>query len=176
MLPRIRYLRPVMLDVAAADFEAAVERFADVVEARVGSVLPRHRALCELRLELSDERKRPSVARTCRWQALAGIDPGRASNEWLQETEALLEETGDAAGEEILSILPQLEGVGAAERLVDAIKNRRTAVDQRGSRLAKGPVHGSCLGRPERVWRGSYGAQHHLGTGPLSDEKLSELL
>ncbi|HEX7601722.1 MAG TPA: hypothetical protein VF316_08960, partial [Polyangiaceae bacterium] len=173
----IRYLRRVTLDVPASDFEAAVDRLVDVVEARLGTLLPQHRALTELRAELSDERKRPSVAKTCRWQALAGIDPGAASEEWVEAARTLVEEAGATAGEEIMTVLPELDhGIPSAESLVDAMKRSTTAVDltwatstsplrprelpwQRGVRLAQ-----------------EIRAHHHLGDGPLSDEKLSDLL
>lgn len=173
----IRYLRRVTLDVPASDFEAAVERLVDVVEARLGSVLPQHRALVELRAELLEERKRPSVARTCRWQARAGIDPGAAPEAWVEAARALVEDAGAAAGEEIMTVVPELDdGLASAERLVDAMKRSATAVDltwvtpssdhhpgelpwQRGVRLAQ-----------------EIRARHHLGTGPLADATLADLL
>jgi hypothetical protein len=95
----IRYLRNVSLSVPAPDFEAAVDHFLDVVEARLGAVLPGYRDLSELRRELAEERARESTARECRWQALAGIDAGDASQDWLEKAPALRDETGPAGCE-----------------------------------------------------------------------------
>jgi hypothetical protein len=172
----IRYLRNVNIEVPAEKFEAAVERFVDVVEARLTTILPHSRLLSELRAELREERRSPTLARVCRWQALAGINPGEAPEAWIEAAETLVEEAGPRAGDEIMSVLPDLGGLSSAADVVDAMKRSSTAVDltwvpaapaadaqelpwQRGARLAK----------EMRKRRG-------LGAGPLGNDALSELL
>jgi hypothetical protein len=172
----VRYLRGVSVDVPAKDFEAAVERFVDVVESRLSSVLPSHLTISDLRAELADERRRPSVARACRWQALAGHDPGEAPPGWLEAAEALVEETGNAAGEEVMRVLSDLNrGLESAQNIVASMRASTTAVDltwiqseattefrelpwERGVRLAQKVRH-----------------QHKLDT-PLSNAGLSEFV
>jgi hypothetical protein len=173
----IRYLRPVALDVPAADFESAADRLFDLVEARVSSLLPGHKRLFELREELSEERTRTSVAKGCRWQALAGIDPGEGSEAWLSEIGTLVEEVGAKAGEEILSVLPELGGgTRSADMIVEAMKHSSTAVDLTWAGF------GSALRPRELPWeRGARLAREtrsrcNLGVDPVDDKKLSDLL
>jgi hypothetical protein len=66
----IRYLREVLLDVPAADFEAAVDDFIGQVEGRLAEFAPGERTLAELRAELQEERADPTLAEQCKWQAL----------------------------------------------------------------------------------------------------------
>lgn len=173
----IRYLRNVNIEVPVEKFEAAVERFVDVVETRLATVLPQYHQISELRAELAEERRSHRLARACRWQALAGINPGEASEAWLQAVDALVEEAGPRSGDEILGALPDFDGgLYQAEDVVGAMKKSSTAVDltwitatsvpasrempwERGARLAKE------MRRRER-----------LGTGPISDEVMSNLL
>jgi hypothetical protein len=173
----VRYLRNVNIEVPAEKFEAAVERFVDVVEARLTTLVPRYRLLSELRAELAEERRSPSVARGCRWQALAGINPGEAPEAWIEAAETLVEEAGQRAGDEIMSALPELgEGLPAAAQVVDAMKRSATAVDLTWVGALAAPVarelpwqRGARLAKDMRK-------RHRLGAGPLSDDALSELL
>ncbi len=173
----IRYLRNINVEVPAGKFEAAVERFVDVVEARLSTLIPQYRVLSELRAELAEERRSPSGAKVCRWQALAGIDPGDASEAWIRAAETLVDEAGPAAGNEIMSVLPDLgDGLQSAADVIDRMKTSSTAVDlswvrsatasaarelpwQKGARLAK-EVRKRC----------------RLGAGPINDDELSDLL
>lgn len=161
----------------AETFEAAVERFVDVVEARLATLLPQCRVLSELRSELAEERSSPSVAKVCRWQALAGIDPGDASDAWIKAAESLVEEAGPTAGNEIMSVLPKLgEDLRKAADVLQMMKTSSIAADlswvgaatattgrelswQRGTRLAK-----------------EMRMRHGLGTDPLTNDTLSDLL
>ena len=126
----IRYLQSVNLEVTATAFEAAVERLVDCVEGRLGATGTDYSDLTELRKELREERKSPSTARACRWQARAGFDPGEAPDGWLQHIQAIVDDVGDNAGEELLSSLPDLDGgLEAAVELLAAMKQSPTAVD-----------------------------------------------
>lgn len=173
----IRYINPVRLEVPAETFEAAVERFVDVVEARLAALSPKYRVLSELRSELAEERRSPGVARVCRWQALAGIDPGDAPDAWIKAAESLVEEAGPTAGDEIMSVLPKLgEDPRKAADVIDMMKRSSMAADlswvgsaaamtgrelpwQKGVRLAK----------EMRTHQG-------LAAGPLTNDTLSNLL
>lgn len=173
----IRYLRSVSLEVPVSDFEAAIERFVDVVEARLALHLPKYRALSELRAELGDERRRASVATTCRWQALAGIDPGDATEAWLEAAQSLVEEVGATAGDEVMSVVPDLDhDLASAKRIVEAMKQSTTTVDLSGAALDASPAAGELpWQRGARLAR-EMRRRHGLGTDVLTSETLSELL
>ena len=173
----IRYLRNVRLEIPAESFERAVERFVDVVEARLSTLLPQYRLLSDLRTELAEERRSPSMTKVCRWQALAGIDPGEASEEWIREAETLVEEAGPIAGDEVMSVLPELrEDIRAAANVVDLMKKSSTAVDLTWAGSVATSV-GRELPREKGVRLAKETRKrHHLGTGPLSNEALSALL
>ncbi len=103
----IRYLRDLSVDVPASDFEAAVDRFIDQVEGRLAASSAQERNdLAALRSELYGERTESGEATRCRWQALAGINPGDASPEWLDTAAAVTKEAGPGSGEEIMAMLP----------------------------------------------------------------------
>lgn len=173
----IRYLNNVRLEVPAETFEAAVEQFVNVVETRLAALLPQYRVLSELRSELAEERSSPGVAKVCRWQALAGIDPGDAPDAWIRAAESLVEEAGPTAGDEIMSVLPKLgEDPRKAADVIDMMKRSSMAADlswvgsaaattgrelpwQKGARLAK-----------------EMRTRHRLGAGPLTNDTLSDLL
>ena len=139
-----------------------------------------YRDIAELRKELAEERSRPSVARECRWQALAGIDPGEAPDAWLQQAQVLSEDAGATAGDEIMGVLPELDGdIHAAASLLGTMKRSSTSVDLSW-------VHKKGIADPlkprELPWqRGARLAQlmrsmHGLGTGLLDNCALSDLL
>lgn len=173
----IRYLRTVMLEVPAERFEAAVERFVDVVETRLATLLPQYGVLSELRAELAEERRSPSIAKICRLQALAGIDPGEAPEAWIKAAQTLVAETGPRAGDEIMSVLPELsDGLRSAAHLVDTMKMSSMEVDLSWI--------GSATASEERELPWQKGARlanemrkrHKLGSGPLSNDTLSNML
>ncbi|MCC6523654.1 MAG: hypothetical protein IT373_13445 [Polyangiaceae bacterium] len=175
----IRYLRSVLADVAASDFEAAVDRFVDVVQARLSAVLPKYRDLTELREELTHERSSPSVSRQCRWQALAGIDPGAAPDAWLLEAQTLIDDTGPCSGDEVMGVLQDLDGgIESAKAVIDAMKGSSTTVDLAwvGKHHEESPPPG------EQPWqRGArlareLRATHRLGEDVLDNKTLSELV
>lgn len=172
----IRYLRDVALDIPAQDFEVAVDRLLDLVETRLASTLSGYRSFSELRAELSDERGRPSTARMCRWQALAGADPGTEPEAWLDAVKVLVDETGGRAGDEILAVMPDLGGdIRTADDVVHAMKRSSTAVDLTWVRPVTDPAarelpwqRGARLARELRM-------KLKLGDGPLDDRTLSDL-
>jgi hypothetical protein len=173
----IRYLRTVMLEVPAERFEAAVEQFVDVVEARLAALLPRYGVLSELRAELAEERRSTRVAKVCRWQALAGIDPGEAPEAWIDAAQALVEEAGPKAGDEIMSVLPELsDGLSSAVHVVNTMKMSPTTVDLSWVVPATAPVARELPWQKGARLAKELRKRHHLGVGPLSNETLSDLL
>lgn len=173
----VRYLRDVVLEVPASEFESAIERFLDAVEGHLATCVPGDRTIADLRAELRSERERPSVARDCRWQALAGIDPAEASDEWLVEARELADEAGTAASDEILAALPSPGGLSSARQGLDAMRNSATTVDLR----LVGPVDRTAPATGLPWQRGARVAQdvrrkHGLPVGPVSDKVLAQLL
>ncbi len=172
----VRYLQPVSLDVRAEEFETTVEKFLDHVQTRLASTLPDYRDLVELREELAEERRRERVARNCRWQALAGIHPGDASDEWLSSAESLVEEVGIRAGDELMSTLPQFaHDLASAKGAVEEMKLSSTSVDLSCA------IHDTTVSGGLPWQRGvelahQMRTRHRIGRGPLSDEVLSDLL
>jgi hypothetical protein len=169
----VRYLNDVRIDVAAGEFEQAVDSFVQCVEERVGLRLSNDQELSELREELHDERSSSDLARECKVQALLGFDPGSASREFLRAAHNLEMETGPAAADEILAVVPLLDGgFNAANAAVEEMRKSPATVDlgwltpkqgpssvelpwERGARLARelraelnipsGPIHAKTL-------------------------------
>lgn len=172
----VRYLRSIHVEIPAMEFEAAVNRLVDVVEARLVATLPAYRSLRELREELAEETSREGLARECRWQALAGMAPGDAEASWLERARALVEEAGGGAGDEILGVVSQLKGgLTAAARVVEALKASTTTVDStwvpRGARQPR-----ELPWQTGARWARELRTRHGLGNGPLPNQRLSELL
>jgi hypothetical protein len=125
----IRYLRDINLEIPAVQFERAVERLLNLVEGRVSEFLPRERVLKELRVELHEERTNPAIAKACKFQALAGKDPGTASPAWLSEAEEIAKQAGPVAGDEVMAALPYLRnGLRDAELAIDSMRTSSTLV------------------------------------------------
>lgn len=170
----IRYLRNANLFIPAGDFESAVERFVDEVEGRLTTCLPHVRTITELRTELREERSKASTARTCRWQALAGINPGDASDDWVELVSDLASDVGDGACGEMLAAV---ENPKAARQVVQETKSSSTTIDLRWTtnvqhRQKRGELPWERGARAAAETR----AHHHLPSGPLSDEALGELV
>ncbi|MBI4950475.1 MAG: hypothetical protein HY908_00430 [Myxococcales bacterium] len=173
----VRYLRSVDAAVPASDFEAAVDRFVGLVEPRVHEVAPGHRMLAELRAELADERSRSTLGRECRWQALAGINPGDADEGWLRTVASMGDDFGAGACAEILSTLPDLDGgLPSALAIVDALKASATTVDLSGVRRASPAPHGELPWQKGARLAAELRSREKLGSGPLSDANLGALV
>lgn len=173
----IRYLRDVVIDVPGADFEQAVLEFVETVEARVAALRPGRQALAELRDEIAAERADPEQAERCRLQALAGIDPGAASEDWFDKVEDLARTLGHQTAHELVAVSPELPGgLSGVESTLKAMRaspqnvrldwvpetTRSPAPDeptwQRGERLA------SCVR-----------TRLNLSSGPVPNSRLEEL-
>jgi hypothetical protein len=174
----LRYLRNINIDVSAVDFERAVERFLDTVEARVTTRLPGERELSELRDELNQERRDPRQAIDCKLQALAGFDPGSAPDEWMAVARDLAAQAGMAAAEEILAVVPLLQrGITAAQEAVSAMRQSTTTVkldfaapQQKQSPVGEPPWRrGARLASELRIMMG-------ITSGPVQNSDLEQLL
>jgi hypothetical protein len=174
----LRYLRDINIDVPAADFEQAVERFLGQVGERVATRIPGERELAELREELDQERRDPRQALECKLQALAGIDPGSASDEWMQAAQALVEQAGVAAAEEIIAVTPILPGgFAAAQAAVSAMRQSTTTVKLDWAVLKHRPAPAGEIPweRGARL-AGELRAEVGIPSGPLTNKTLGHLL
>lgn len=174
----IRYLRDATIDVPASDFERAVERFLDIIEARLAIRAPQERELSELREELKQERNNPDLSEVCKLQALAGLDPGSASDEWISKANALRERAGLTAGDEVLAVLPALDGgLDAADAAISAMRDSKVTVKLDWSGCPATPplsseipwVRGARLAREFRT-------SQQMSSGPVTQEALQDLL
>ena len=176
----IRYLRDVTVDIPLLDFDRAVERLVDQVEARLGACLPSERELTELRQELREELADPQLAQLCKLQALAGVDPGAASEEWLDAACALVLQAGPTAGEEVLATVPSLKGgLEAAKATIAAMRSSPALVKLDWATL---PLAAAKASASEVPWQrgarlaGELRQQLGLTAGPLARQTLEDLL
>jgi len=168
----------MLVDVPASDFETAVDAFVEQVDSRLAELVPGDRTLAELRAELREERSDPTLAARCRRQALAGIDPGQASDEWLREAADLAALAGAIASDEVIAAVPRSENaLESARETVEAIRASNTIVNlgwvgqgtPANSHAELPWERGARLATELRVQKG-------LGLEPLSNARLGELL
>jgi hypothetical protein len=174
----VRYLRDVTVDIPAAQFEQAVERFVDAVEARLVVRVPDERELIELRDELRAERGNAQVATECKLQALAGLDPGSVSEEWVRTTQAIMARAGASAVEEILAGAPELQGgLAGADVIISALRNSQTTVDLKWAASTRARVSANELPwqRGARVAR-ELRQRMSIPSGPLSKDAFEQLI
>jgi hypothetical protein len=124
----IRYLQPVFLDIPAADFEAAVDALLETVLARLSLRLPEERELFELYDELREERGDSEQTALCRQQALAGLDPGSASQEWFSAVRAIEQQAGSDALDELLATSSS-GGVRSIDEAIAAMRASPLRID-----------------------------------------------
>jgi hypothetical protein len=174
----VRYLRDIRVDVSARQFERAVDRFLAEVEARTAIVVPGERELSEIREELARERSDPEEARWCKLQALAGIDPGAASEAWMKRIDSLTRVAGASSTQEIAAALPGLErGLDAADEVVTALRGSDVAVRLDWAALAPAPASAGELPWERGVrWAGELRAKLGVASGPIATSDLEELL
>lgn len=125
----IRYLSDVRINVPAETFERAVDEFIQQVMARATQT-GADAEVREIWDELNDERRSEETSKLCRVQALAGIDPGDAPQDWLNQFFSLEKETGPQSLEEIAAILPELgNDIEAAQQTVKKIRDSKATID-----------------------------------------------
>jgi hypothetical protein len=168
----IRFLQRARIEVPAAAWESAVDRFVDTVETRLGDVLPEAQEIAELRAELRAERDDSGLALRCRREARAGYEPGDASADWHLSVERLAAESGPISAEEVLAVthdgvpgLSALHQLRAATTEIDLAAASRVTVEASGKPWERA----SSAARRARDLLG-------VGEGPLGDDKLAEVL
>jgi hypothetical protein len=175
----VRYLQNATIDLPASEFEAGVDEFLDSVEARLAACVPSARTISELRAELTEERRRLSVARECKWQALAGMDPGDAAEDWLEEAKTFADDVGHAASEEVFAALPSVPRLDSARDAFLATKASSTTVDLRWTATAS--LREAAKGAELPWQRGVRSAQlvrkhYGIAPGPLDDDAFGSLV
>lgn len=175
----IRYLRPGAFDIPAAAFERAVDSLLDQVDARLANCLPGEQDLRDLRAELTDERKDSSARADCRAQAIAGIDPGAATAEWLQAATRLRARAGEAATDEVMAILPETR-IDTVNSVVDAMSVSPAKIDLAWVGHAYPAAPSSELpwqkgARIAGLLRGKLGIKGKLPTQDLADLLTTQL-
>ncbi len=173
----IRYLRSMDVDVAAAEFELAVDQFLSRVEGRVRDVLPDCRDLSELREELDAERSDPALAKASRLQARAGITPGEIDAAWVREALRLATLAGPAAGDEVVAAAPSVrQNLASISDAISAMRASPISVSLPGHSapfsVSSGEQPWQAAARAARAVRDEFGATE----GPISNEQLSDLL
>jgi len=174
----IRYFREATLDVPVADFEAAVDQFVQQVQGRLSQVAPEEQALAELWAELQEERADEWVARECRWQALAGFEPGRAPSVWLDAASDLATNEGPAVADEVVAVVPELpDGFLSVVDTLQALRGSRARVD-----LSWLPTPTRASQKGELPWQTGERLAHEVRAsigqpnGPLATKTLADLL
>ena len=177
----VRYLRgEFTFELPAANFESAIDRFVQSVRKRLVEVGTCSDDLDELIKELDHERADPKLSLICRLQALAGMDPGDASDEWFETVQELTKLTGPKAITEIMATLPAFHGdLEAASMAIRMIRDSNITMRMPSFDIDVNPSPVA----EEIPWRrGARYAQvlrEHLGLSPgasISNGKLSEFL
>lgn len=174
----IRYLRDVTVQIPATDFEAAVDSLLERVEARLALRVPGERELSELRDELKHEREDPVLARECKLQALAGVDPGSATDEWLKTVEELSKRAGSEAMDEIMAAVPELpEGLTTVEQVISAMQCSPASVNLDWARipLSMAPARELPWEKGARL-AGELRRQLGISSGPLERREYEQWL
>jgi hypothetical protein len=174
----IRYLRDVAIEIPASDFEQAIDRFLDQTEARIATRLPGDRELSELREELHQERQDAQQALSCKLQALAGLDPGSASAQWMQSVKELVDKAGVGAAEEIVAVAPMLHGgLAEAHKVISAMSQSRTTVNLDWVALEKNqPLEGEVPWMRGMRLAESLRTSLNITSGRLPNSVLEQLL
>jgi hypothetical protein len=173
----IRYMRDALIEIPVLDFESAVDSFVCQVDERIASIAPLNRLIADLRAELEEERANPSLSGQCKWQALAGIDPGDAPATWLESVASFAREAGTFAMEEVIAVAQPERELSDARDAMEAIMRSPLTID-----LEWAKRHEVAVLETELPWeRGSrlahcVRAEMSLGDLPISDKWLSDRL
>ena len=177
----VRYLTQITTRVAANQFERAIDDFLSLVLARLVGQGYGKSELSELWGEVNKERQDPDLAQWRKLEALCGYDPDEAPASMIEKLVNDTSRLGARAMEEIAAygrhntstVLAQVESL-------DALKKPGRAGIQ--ATLPDRSPAWKNLDSGERPWRRASAIakkarqQWGLGTGPISDRKLAELL
>lgn len=175
----IRFINAVDETVAATDFESEVDRFVDEVIERLRDCRLPVEKYERLRSELNNERVDPKLAATCKRQAMAGIDPGEASDGWLDDMSRLANDIGDQSADEVAAVLPALsDGLQGALSLLADIRRRGSEFDLSWARSQKLAIANGATLPWEKGAAAAIQLRSKLGmvSGPLKNQTLGEFL
>jgi hypothetical protein len=172
----VRYLRDVEARIASLDYERAIDGFLAQVEARIASFSSGARVIADLLEELREERADPQLARACKLQALAGIDPGVAPDSWLRAAESIVDQAGAISGAEVVAAVPALrEGVDGARHAITSMQNAPTSVRLTVENAAAA-VPGELPWQRGRRLAQAFRRDRAAGDGRVSDKWLGDCL
>jgi hypothetical protein len=177
----VRYLSQITTRVAASDFEKAIDGFLTLVLARLEGEGYRGSELSELWGEVNRERRDPALTRWRKLEALCGYDPDEAPDEAMKRLVNESSRLGSQAMDEVAAygrhdfsgVLDQIEVLAADKR------PGRAGIH---AKLPTPNVSWKRLGKGERPWRRGVAIARKvrqdwgLGTGPISDRHLAEIL
>ncbi len=171
----VRYLTAFDSWIDTASFEREVDAFVELVLARLDATKVREEQLCSLWRELRQERTDPQASNVRRLEARLGFDPDEAPEELLDRVDKLASRAGEVAAGEISIAcagpnaqhgIQEVEDFAGSAGIDAHIRPNAVAAPdpaatpgQRGFELAR---------NARRAWG--------LGTGPVSNETLGELL
>jgi hypothetical protein len=177
----VRYLSQITTRVAASQFERAIDDDLSLVLARLEGEGYHRSELSELWGEVTKERRDPELARWRKLEALCGYDPAEAPELLIDELVKDASSLGAQALEEIAAHGRQ--DAGKVQEQIEALGGLKKP--GRAGIQATLPDRSSAwknLEAGERPWRRASAIakrarqQWGLGTGPISDRKLAELL
>jgi hypothetical protein len=177
----VRYLSEVNTRIRAREFERTVDAFLSLVLSRLQSEGYGKSDLEELWKEVMQERGDPLQAKLRKLEAMCGYDPGEAPS-WVRErlvrddrnlgTRAL-EEVAAYGRHETAEVLDQIEPLAEMKKPGPAgIQATLPARSPRWKNLASGDRPWRRASIIARKAREEWG----LGTGPISDQKLAQLV
>ncbi len=173
----VRYIRDVDVSIAGLDFERAVDGLLAQVDARIASCHPEARVLADLLAELREERSDPQLARACKLQALAGIDPGLAPDGWLREAESIVSVAGEASGAEVVAAIPELsQGIHSAQQAIASMQRAPTSISLGGWASAAAALPGELPWQRGRRLAQAYRVANDAGDDRVANEWLGARL
>lgn len=178
----IRYINGyVRFFVHASLFEAAIDRFLKEVLSHLSDCKDPDSYLGDLWNELNIERADPKRYQRNRLEALAGLYPGSASEEWIHEVSELKKRFGAAPIDEAIATLddPKSE-LSKARDEIDHLKRTNSIVDLSWVESGEQALH-DINNRWEIPWQKGERLARHLRKklgifGPVDSKKFGELL
>jgi len=173
----VRYLADFREAISASAFEQMLDRFVNLVLARLEASDVSQTDLHDLWCELQDERRSPDLADNRRLEARLGFDPGEAPEALMQRLSALCRTAGHGAVDELAPVcagsqhaeildkiqeFSELPGVTAHVSMAESLRPEAVASAAPWER-------GQSLARMARQYLG-------LDHQPISDKQLADAL
>lgn len=175
----VRYLTDALAYVAAADFEAEVDRLLDrVADEQTGFGIDRA-ALRALIAALRDERADAELATWRRIEARLGYDPDQGPDETIAASEQLARQYGTEGVEEAISAAPGIDTAQVLSGEIDAARTHGTVCDFSAILAAVGVVPRRSQEPPWVVAEETAArvrAAAGVDPGPLPSRRLADVL